>query len=147
MRYRLFLLAGAVLPLLASRVAAPPQTRNVSMIDGTWVPAAATMGGQPFPAALLTSMQLVVKDGQYVVTVAGQIDRGTVTIDTSTTPMAMTVSGVEGPNEGKTYPAIFAVVGETLRICYDLSGRQRPTAFASPPGSMHFLVDYRRIAQ
>lgn len=117
------------------------------MIDGTWVPAAATMGGQPFPAALLTSMQLVVKDGQYVVTVSGQIDRGTVTIDTSTTPMAMTVSGVEGPNEGKIYPAIFAVVGETLRICYDLSGRQRPTAFASPPGSMHFLVDYRRIAQ
>ena len=116
------------------------------MIDGTWAPVAADMGGQPLPDAVLKAMQLVVQDGQYVVTVGGQIDRGTVAVDTSTTPMALTVAGVAGPNAGKTYPAIFAMVGETLRICYDLSGRQRPTTFTAPAGSMHFLVNYRRMA-
>jgi uncharacterized protein (TIGR03067 family) len=104
------------------------------------------MGGQPFPEPVLKSMQLVVTEGHYVVSVGGQLDKGTVTIDTGTTPMAMSVTGVEGPNIGKTYPAIFTVSGDRLRICYDLSGMQRPADFVSAPGTLHFLVEYQRTA-
>lgn len=116
------------------------------MFDGTWVPASALMGGQPFPEAVLKMMQLTVHDGQYVVSVGGQLDKGRVAIDASSSPMGMTVSGEEGPNAGKSFPAIFAVADDTLTICYDLSGTQRPAEFRSAAGTMHFLVEYRRTA-
>ncbi len=114
------------------------------MIDGTWVPTTALMAGQPFPPPVLQAMQLTVTGGEYVVTVGPTIDKGTVSIDASTSPMSMSVTGVEGPNAGKTFPAIFALDGDTLRICYDLSGQATPTEFSSPAGVMHFLVDYKR---
>jgi uncharacterized protein (TIGR03067 family) len=79
--------------------------------------------------------------------VGGQLDKGTVTLDTTSSPMGMTVTGVEGPNAGRTYPAIFSLSGDTLRICYDLSGAARPTTFTSATGTMHFLAEYKRAAK
>jgi hypothetical protein len=35
--------------------------------------------------------------------------------------------------------------GDTFRVCYDLSGQALPTNFASPKGSTHYLVGYRRL--
>lgn len=104
------------------------------------------MGGQPFPQPVLDMMRLTVTDRQYVVSVGGQLDKGTLEFDSGASPMGMTVTGVEGPNAGKSFPAIFSVSGDTVVICYDLSGQQRPTEFASAPGSLHFLVEYRRAA-
>ena len=34
----------------------------------------------------------------------------------------MTITGTEGPNRGKTFPAIYELKDDTLRICDDLSG-------------------------
>jgi uncharacterized protein (TIGR03067 family) len=141
------LLASALLMLAVPPTERPHRTESPSMIDGSWTPASAQMGGQPFPESVLKTMSLTVADGQYVVSVGGQLDKGTVTLDTTTSPMGMTVTGVEGPNAGRTYPAIFALSGDTLRICYDLSGQARPTAFASAAGTMHFLAEYRRAAK
>ena len=45
----------------------------------------------------------------------------------------MTITGTEGPNHGRTFPAIYELKGDTLRICYDLSGAKRPTEFKSIP--------------
>ena len=59
----------------------------------------------------------------------------------------MTITGTEGPNHGKTFPAIYEIKGDTLRICYDLSGVKRPTEFKSVPGTRLYLVTYSRIKQ
>lgn len=60
----------------------------------------------------------------------------------------MTIKSTEGPNKGKTFPAIYEMGRngdtDTLRICYDLSGKAFPAGFNSPKGSMHYLVGYRR---
>ncbi len=58
--------------------------------------------------------------------------------------MALDVIGTEGPNKGKTIPAIFDLAGDTLKICYDLSGQARPTEFKSSPGTQQFLATYQR---
>ena len=57
---------------------------------------------------------------------------------------ALDVVGVVGPNAGKTFPSIFALQGDTLTICYDMSGTARPTEFVSPPGTMILLARYVR---
>jgi len=114
------------------------------MVEGTWIPVDAQLGGQPYPPTVLKTMKLTIADGKYVVDVGGQLDKGTVALQTASTPKGMDVTGTEGPNAGKTFPAIYEVHGDTLRICYDLSGRQRPSEFRSAPGSLQFLVNYAR---
>jgi len=72
------------------------------------------------------------------------VDRGTVELELTANPKGMSIHGIEGPNKGKTFPAIYEVDGDTLRICYDLSGQKRPTQFKTQPGTQLYLVTYQR---
>jgi uncharacterized protein (TIGR03067 family) len=71
-------------------------------------------------------------------------DRGTYTLDSATQPKSLTVTGTAGPNSGKTFPAIYELNGDTLRICYDLAGASRPTEFKSIADTKLYLVTYNR---
>jgi uncharacterized protein (TIGR03067 family) len=116
-------------------------------LQGTWRPVTAELGGQPFPEEVRKSITLVVSGDEYLVTVGAQPDRGTVFLTTTSFPKAMDIAGVEGPNKGRTLHAIYDVDGDTLRVCYDLSGAGRPAAFTSAAGTQLFLVVYNRVRQ
>jgi len=113
-------------------------------IEGTWLPAAAELGGKAFPDEIRKTIKLVVKDDRYTVTVGKQVDQGTVKLDPAAKPKALDITGTEGPNKGKTIRAIYERDGDTLRVCYDLSGKGRPTEFKTRAGTQLFLVTYRR---
>jgi uncharacterized protein (TIGR03067 family) len=113
-------------------------------IDGTWLPSAAELGGEKFPDEVRKTMKLVIGDGKYTVTVGKTLDRGTVKQDPSKKPKALDVTGTEGPNKGKTFLAIYEKTDDTLRICYDLSGKARPTEFKTTKDTQLFLVTYDR---
>src|SRR5258707_408984 len=95
-------------------------------LEGTWLPSAAELGGEKFPDEVRKTIKLVVKDDKYTVTVGKAVDQGTVKLNASAKPKEMDITGTEGPNKGKTYLAIYERDGDTLRICYDLSGKGRP---------------------
>ena len=113
-------------------------------IDGTWLPSSVELGGQPFPDEIGKTMKLEVKDGKYTVTVGKAVDKGTVKLNPSAKPKAIDITGTEGPNKGKMIPAIYERNGDTLRICYDLSGKNRPAEFKTEKGTQLFLVTYKR---
>ena len=102
------------------------------------------MAGQPLPEAVLKSIRLKLDQGKYEVYVGGNPDKGSYTIDSTSKPKGMTITGTEGPNRGKTFPAIYELKGDKLRICYDLSGAKRPTEFKSLAGTKLYLVTYSR---
>jgi len=112
--------------------------------DGVWLPSAAELGGQPFPDEVRKSMKLVIKDGKYTVTVGQAVDQGTVKLNPSAKPKQMEITGTDGPNKGKTFLAIYERDGDTLRVCYDLSGKSYPTEFKSNAENKLFLVTYKR---
>jgi uncharacterized protein (TIGR03067 family) len=116
-------------------------------LQGTWLPSAAELGEQVFPAEVRKTITLVVKDDRYTVTVGTEVDRGTVKLYPSATPKAMDITGTDGPNKGKTILAIYERNGDTLRVCYDLSGKKRPTEFKTEAGTRLFLVEYQRQKQ
>jgi uncharacterized protein (TIGR03067 family) len=116
-------------------------------LDGTWLPSSAELAGKPFPDDVRKTIKLVIKGDKYTVTVGKQVDQGTVQRMPSETPKAMDITGTEGPNKGKTMLAIYERKGDTLRICYDLSGKKRPTEFKTEPGTALFLVGYKREKQ
>ena len=96
------------------------------------------------PEAVLKAISLKLGEGTYEVSANGQLDKGTVEVDSSKQPKTMIIRGTEGPNVGKTFPAIYELNGKTLRICYDLSGAKHPTEFKAPAGTKLYLVTYQR---
>jgi uncharacterized protein (TIGR03067 family) len=114
-------------------------------LDGTWQIKSAELAGKKFPAqAGGTPMKLTLKQGTYEFQ-AESPDRGTVTYHDSAKPKQMDIKGVEGPNAGKTFLAIYELSGDDLKVCYDLSGKSYPTEFKTMPNTQLFLVTYQRI--
>lgn len=117
---------------------------DAKAIQGDWKPVKAELAGAPMADEVLKTISLKIGDGTYEVHVGNSPDKGTVAVDPSTTPKGMTITGTEGPNKGKTFPCIYELKGDTLRICYDLSGVKRPTEFTSVAGTKLYLVTYSR---
>lgn len=138
---RIFFFSLAIAVLLTSTAGSFDDAKAV---QGMWGPVKADLGGQPMTEALLKGISLKLENGKYEVFVGGAPDKGTYTIDSTTTPKSITITGTEGPNRGRTFPAIYELNGDTLRICYDLSGAKRPTEFKSVAGTRLYLVTYSR---
>ena len=71
-------------------------------------------------------------------------DKGTVKLDPAAKCKTMDITGTDGPNKGKTFLTIYELNGDTLKVCYDLSAKSRPTEFESKPKTQLFLVTYKR---
>jgi uncharacterized protein (TIGR03067 family) len=137
--HRFFLVLAAALATVAAG-----SLDDAKSLQGTWKPAKAELAGQPMAGEILKSISLKMDNGKYEVFVGELPDRGVYTIDPATKPKSITVTGTEGPNQGKTFPAIYELKGETLTICYDLSGAKRPAEFKSLPGTKLYVVTYNR---
>jgi uncharacterized protein (TIGR03067 family) len=118
--------------------------KDSDALQGTWLATAAELGGKPFPDEVRQSIKLALQGDKYTVTVGKNPDHGTVKLDPSAKPKAMDITGTEGPNKGKKIPAIYELDGDTLKICYDLSGKGRPAEFKTTAGTQLFLVTYKR---
>ena len=138
------LLFALALAFLISSPVWSADAKDDDALVGTWLPSTAELGGKPFPDELRKSIKLVITDDKYTVTVGKQPDQGTIKLNPSATPKAMDITGTEGPNKGKTFLAIYERKGDTLRICYDLGGKNRPMEFKTEVGTQLFLVEYTR---
>ena len=141
--HRCVLLLAVVLVALPCPAVCDDPKDDESAIDGTWLATSAELGGAKLPKKAATRIKLTLKNGKYEV-VAESPDRGTVTYDTSAKPKAMDIKGTDGPNQGKTFLAIYELSDDKLTVCYDLSGAARPTEFKSRPKTRLFLVTYKR---
>jgi uncharacterized protein (TIGR03067 family) len=90
---------------------------------------------------------LELTDGKYKLTGAERPDEGTWSLHPDKKPLGIDVNGTDGPNKGKTLLAIVELRGDKLRICYDLSGKTRPTKFESRRKTLLFLAEYKRVKQ
>jgi uncharacterized protein (TIGR03067 family) len=134
--------ASLVVSLLLTSLSWADAKDDAKAMKGVWLPVSADLGGQPFPDALLKSMKLTLTDGKYSVQVGPSLDEGTFVLDATKKPATMDITGKEGPNKGKTLLAIYELDGDSLKVCYDLSGKARPTEFKAAPKI--FLVVYKR---
>jgi len=127
-------------------VSAADKPDDATKIQGVWKPVKAEFAGQPWSEAMYKPITLKIEGVNYEVTVEGAQgpDKGTCALDSSSKPKGMTITGVTGPNQGKTFPAIYELHGDTLQICYDLSGAKRPAEFKTTAGTKLYLVTYRR---
>lgn len=112
-------------------------------LAGRWEMIKAELAGENAPDMLALRVELELTALTYVVRFAGQVaDRGTYVLD----GQALTLTGTEGPNQGRVIPCILQQVGDRLRVCYGLDGTA-PTEFRTKSGVQHYLATYRRKAK
>ena len=113
-------------------------------IEGTWLPCRAEFAGDIAPDMAMTKMRLVIQAGTYAVHFGHEVsDSGSYTLGTHTEIQTIVLTSLSGTNAGRTIPSIYQLVGNRLRICYGIDGNA-PKEFASPTGSPHYLVSYKR---
>jgi uncharacterized protein (TIGR03067 family) len=137
------LLCAGILVAFACIALGDDAKKDETKIDGTWVLKTAELAGKELPKQAGATATLTLKNGKYEFQ-AESLDRGTVTYNDSATPKEMDIKGVEGPNRGKTFLAIYELARDKLTVCYDLSGKSRPTEFKTRPKSQLFLATYER---
>ncbi len=116
----------------------------MSASTGTWRQVAVVVDGKDIPVGRSTF--LVVTPTGYTVTVLGRVyQTGTSVADLSTNPPRSDVSIASGAAAGQTVRQIFRVDGDVLTACAAGPDGDRPTAFASAPGSGHTLSVWVRV--
>jgi uncharacterized protein (TIGR03067 family) len=141
---RLVIFVGLVMLLAVPATGRADDAKKDDSLDGTWVPTAAELGGKSFPDEVRKTIKLVIDADKYTVTVSGAADKGTVKLNPTAKPKELDVTGTGGPNKGKTIQAIYERDRDTLKVCYDLSGKGRPAEFKTKEGTQLFLVTYKR---
>jgi uncharacterized protein (TIGR03067 family) len=122
----------------------PTQIQSPSS-QGNWQATKAILAGAPFPDSVTAGITLSLSGSEYIVSVAGEPDKGTCELDQSSTPSRMTIRGTEGPNKGKTFLAICDFPSsDEMRVCYDMEGAKFPADFTSTAKDGYFLVSYSR---
>jgi uncharacterized protein (TIGR03067 family) len=120
------------------------KTDKAGKMDGTWQLVEAEVGGMKLPEEVTKNIQMILKGDHYTVVTGEGKDEGTVSSKHGKTFEELDITGTKGPNKGKTFLAISELDGDTLKVCYDLSGKERPNEFKSKPGTQLFNAVYKR---
>jgi uncharacterized protein (TIGR03067 family) len=113
-------------------------------LNGVWALTSGVTSGENMPDEVRKGVHLTLANGKYMARVGTETDAGTYKVDEAKTPHTVTLTGTSGPNKGKTMLAIFELDKDSLKVCYDLSGKAFPEKFESSADNKHFLATYER---
>jgi uncharacterized protein (TIGR03067 family) len=87
-----------------------------------------------------TRFEIQAKDGK-------PLYAGTVRVDPSAKPAAIDFNHTDGAVKGKAWKGIYALEGDTLKVCDNAPdlGKGRPAAFETKSGSGYVLITFKRV--
>jgi uncharacterized protein (TIGR03067 family) len=101
-------------------------------LQGTWTVTASEVDGKP--AEKRKGDKFVIAGKKITVRQEGQADQGIAfKLDPFASPKAADLTALDGKQKGTTLSAIYALDGDTLKLCVSFE-EQRPAEFAAPPG-------------
>jgi uncharacterized protein (TIGR03067 family) len=118
--------------------------KDRAQYEGTWRVVSAEMNGKKIEEARKITVQNHAET--WIVQVEGkEVARGTSKIDPTKKPKTIDFTPTEGSNQGKLFFGIYALDGDSRKLCFAQPGKDRPTEFASKPGREHCLVIFERV--
>jgi uncharacterized protein (TIGR03067 family) len=129
--------------ILAAAESPDASKKDLERMQGDWAAESMVRDGQAFPDEDAQAYFRTVQGDTYTVfrfrKVAG---KGTMKIDATKNPKTVDFT----PDGGKVPPlaGIYALDGDTLKLCTALPGKDRPTKFESSEGSGFSLSVWRR---
>lgn len=117
---------------------------EIDKLQGTWNIIALEVDGKKMPAGAVTGSKIVVKGDTFSTIAMGANYEGTLEVDAAKSPRTLNMRFTEGPENGNTNLAIYELDGDTWTICINMTGKNRPTKFATAPGSGEALETLKR---
>jgi uncharacterized protein (TIGR03067 family) len=115
-------------------------------INGKWKIKKAELGGKQLDAAVFEAMTLELDENSYQLREKEVIDSGLIEILSGREPKALLITGVFGPNKGKTFSCIYKFeTDDELLMCYNLGGGTFPESFETAENTLLYLVHYKRV--
>ena len=128
---------------------AQPVTGGAKRLQGSWVATKAERDSKPAEDVIghrltFTGNQFDIQDKS-----GKTVFKGTVTVNARAKPASIDFLHGEGTLKGKLWKGIYALDGNTLRICDNAEdlGKARPAAFAAKEHSGYILLTFTRVKQ
>jgi uncharacterized protein (TIGR03067 family) len=122
-------------------------TKDRKQIEGTWQVTAMVVNGNPVPDDDARKFTVLNRsDGTWALLADGkEISRGTSSFEPMNKPKTLEFMPSQGVGSGNTYQGIYELAKNTRKMCFAPADRERPTEFASMPGSDHILMTFERV--
>jgi uncharacterized protein (TIGR03067 family) len=107
----------------------------LKQIQGTWKFTEHQADGKSASKEELSKMKITFTGDKWVVQQDGKsIQAGTHKFDPSKKPGHVDAAVSEGEGKGTTMLGIYEITGDTMKVCFDQAGKQRPASFAAKAG-------------
>jgi len=116
--------------------------KDLKKIQGTWKFVSQEMEGKPRPPEELAKLTITFSGDKWSVREAGKVVQGgTHKFDPSKKPAHVDAVVTEGEDKGSKMLGIYELKGDTLRVCFDPQGKERPTGFTSKAGQFAAVLE------
>lgn len=141
---RAFLVGCAVAAVSAARAADRPAVEDdLAGLQGHWSMVSVERDGQAYPGG--PGSTRVAEGDETTVTVGGQLFmKAKFTLDPAKTPKAIDYAVTGGPYSGQRQLGIYELHGDTVKFCFAVPGKDRPTEFSTQAGDGRTLSVWKR---
>lgn len=119
---------------------------DLDKLQGSWTIVTLEMDGAKMPAGAPGGSKIVVNGNKFTTMSMGATYNGTISVDPTKKPKSFDLKFTAGPEKGNTSLGIYELDKDHWRICLTVTGKTRPSAFATAPGSGLALETLRRDA-
>jgi len=110
-------------------------------IQGIWQFVSYDIDGKPKPAEQLAKTTIAFIGDGWTLREGGKVlRRGTLQFDPSKKPADVDAVVTEGEGKGATMLGIYELKGDTMKLCFDPQGKERPTRFTAKAGQLAAVV-------
>ncbi|MCI0463557.1 MAG: TIGR03067 domain-containing protein [Gemmataceae bacterium] len=120
--------------------------KELQHFQGTWQFESLEENGKKAPAADLKERTFFVGANVFMVRRGNTIlQAGELQVDPAKTPKTVNALVKLGQHKGEVMLGIYTLDGDTLKVCLDIEGQERPKEFKTTPGSQRLLAVYKRL--
>ena len=125
----------------------PAVKQELARFQGTWQLVYSETDGKTTPGDRIQAVRVEIKGNSHSVYFGDKqvVHDVSFTLDPTVTPRTTDDTINDGPDKGKQFHGIYELEGDTLASCVAKVGENRPTKFATIPGSGHTFRVFKRV--
>jgi uncharacterized protein (TIGR03067 family) len=115
-------------------------------LQGTWTMVSGERDGQAFSDDIRKTFKRVAKDNETTVTAGAELMlKAKFSVDPSKQPKTIDYSVIGGSYAGSQQLGIYELEGETVKFCFAVPGKPRPTSFSTKSDDGRTLTVWKKV--